>query len=286
MGEHCTSSPALTDWNRVTCIEIGGLDRIIVSMPAGTMPDMNPVTPTFHLTRAQQLYMVLGAVSITCLLISDVVGVKLFTIPLGGKVLGFDSITHTCGMLAFPITFIVTDITNEFFGKQAARRIAILSFTMALLAFVVINASLAMPNWDVPFNVPKSSFEDVFKSARVMYIASLTAYLVGTFSDIAIFGVLKRLTRGKLIWLRATGSTVLSQMLDSLVVTYLAFSLGRQLFPTPGSSPMPIPEVLSTAATGYTLKFVIAISLTPVVYLLHRVIKKSLGLMPVPAERA
>lgn len=237
-----------------------------------------------QLSAPQKLYLWLAAISVTCLLISDVVGVKLFRIPLGFKVLGVDSIVHTCGMLAFPVTFVITDVANEFFGKKAARRIAILSFSMALLAFALINVSLAMPSLDAPFNVRPESFDAVFGSARIMYIASLSAYLVGTLADISIFGLLKKLTGGRLIWLRSTGSTVFSQMIDSLVVTYLAFSLGRTLFPSPDTAPMPLAEVFKTAATGYSLKFVIALSLTPVIYLCHGLIRRTFGLSPAPAD--
>lgn len=236
-----------------------------------------------NLTRAQKLYLWLASISVACLLISDVIGIKLFRIPLGFSVMGVDAVVHTCGMLAFPVTFVITDIANEFFGRKAARRIAILSFSMALLAFAFINIALAMPYLDAPFNISKDHFESVFSSARVMYIASLSAYLIGTFCDISIFGLLKRLTGGKLIWLRATGSTVISQMIDSLVVTYLAFSLGRTLFPSPDTVPMPLPEVFKTAATGYSLKFIIALSLTPVIYLCHRIVKKTFDIQPVPA---
>ena len=237
-----------------------------------------------NFTRAQKLYLWLASTSVACLLISDVIGIKLFRIPLGFNVMGIDAIVHTCGMLAFPVTFVIMDIVNEFFGRKAARRIAILSFSMALLAFFFMNIAIAMPYLDAPFNISKEHFEAVFGSARVMYIASLSAYLIGTFCDISIFGLLKRLTGGKLIWLRATGSTVVSQMIDSLVVTYLAFSLGRTLFPAPDAAPMPIAEVLKTAATGYTLKFIIALSLTPVIYLCHGIVKRAFHLEPVPAS--
>jgi queuosine precursor transporter len=234
------------------------------------------------LTQAQKLYVWLACLSGACLLISDVLGVKLFSIPLPFKVFGITHIDHTCGMLAFPITFIITDLINEFYGKKAARRVTFISFTMAILAFAVMNLALALPSLDAPYNVRPGSFEDVFASARVMYVASLSAYLVGTLGDIAIFGVIKRLTGGKLIWLRSTGSTILSQMIDSFVVTYLAFSLGRKVF---GGEAMPFDAVLKTAGTGYALKFVIAISLTPVIYAGHWIIKNKLGMKPVQEPR-
>ncbi len=246
------------------------------------MPDIGPADP-HALSNAQRLFMWLSGISIASLLIGDVIGIKLFRIPLGFSLPvpggSTDTIVHTCGMLTFPITFLVTDLVNEFYGKRAARRIAVLSFSMALFAFAFINIGLAMPFLDAPYNVDPAAFNAVFGSARVMYVASLTAYLVGQFCDIAIFSGLKRLTGDRFIWLRATGSTVVSQMLDSLVVTYLAFSLGRRLFED-GAMAMSGSEVLRTAATGYMLKFVIAVAMTPLIYVGHRVIRRSLGMTP------
>lgn len=255
-----------------------------------TPPSATPHTHLTHaLTPAQRLYMWLSAVSIACLLVGDLLGVKLFKIPLGfsfsvpwadGPI---DSITHTCGMLTFPLTFLITDLANEYFGKKAARRIVYVSFAMGFVSFVAMNVALAMPHWDVPFNVNPGSFNDVFANSRVMFVASLTAYLIGSLSDVFLFSRLKRLTGGKLVWLRATGSTVVSQMVDSFVVTYLAFGLGRQLFPS-GTDPMPFNEILKTAATGYMLKFFIALALTPAIYLGRFLVQRYLGLVPLPPD--
>lgn len=103
----------------------------------------------------------------------------------------------------------------------------------------------------------------MFANARMMYVASLGAFLVGSLLDIAdCCGVMKRWTGGRMIWLRATGSTVVGQVFDSLIVSYLAFGLGRQLIPS-GSPPAPLPDILKIAATGYTLKFALAVGITP-----------------------
>lgn len=241
------------------------------------------------LTPAQRLYMWLSAVSVTCLLVGDLLGVKLFTIPLGFTFsvpwtdLPIDSITHTCGMLTFPLTFLITDLANEYYGKKAARRIVYVSFAMGFVSFAAMNIALAMPHWEVPFNVTASSFGDVFANSRIMFLASLTAYLVGSLSDVFLFSRIKRLTGGRLVWLRATGSTVVSQLIDSFVVTYLAFGLGRQIFPS-GAEPMPFPEILKTAATGYMLKFVIAIAITPAIYLGRFLVQRFLALKPLPPD--
>lgn len=241
------------------------------------------------LSAPQKLYLWLGATSIACLLVGDLLGVKLFRIPLGFSFrlpwsdAPVDAITHTCGMLTFPLTFLITDLVNEYFGKKAARRIVFVSFAMGFVSFAAMNVALAMPHWDVPFNVPSASFNDVFANSRIMFLASLTAYLVGSLTDVLLFAWLKSLTGGKLVWLRATGSTVVSQLIDSFVVTYLAFGLGRHLFPS-GTAPMPLPEILKTAMTGYTLKFVIAIGLTPAIYLGRFLVQRYIGLRPLPPD--
>lgn len=100
---------------------------------------------------------------------------------------------------------------------------------MSCFVFVVMNIAQALPYLDKPFNVTKQSFEMIFASAKLMYVASVAAYLVGSLSDIWLFGILKRLTRGRHLWLRATGSTVISQVIDSFIVSYLAFSLGKTM---------------------------------------------------------
>ena len=231
-------------------------------------------------TTPQLVYLWLCAVLVMSLLIADIVGVKLFKFSVGDL-----EIKHTCGMLSFPITFLLTDLINEYYGKKAARRAVWMALAMGGLAFVVVNAALAMPSWDVPFNVNRQSFEDVFANSRIMYVASLGAFLVGSLCDIAVFGWLKRLTKGRMVWLRATGSTVISQAIDSFIVTWLAFSVGRALFPS-GAAAMPMGEVLRTAATGYLLKFAIAVMLTPAVYGGRLLLTRGLGMKPIPASQA
>lgn len=233
------------------------------------------------LSRAQSAYLWLAMVFVASLLVADIVGIKLFRIPLPFPILGFDAIEHTCGMLTFPVTFLLTDLVNEYYGARAARRLTYLGLAAALFVFAVINIAQALPYLDAPYNVRREEFDAIFGSAKIMYIASLCAYLVGQLSDIAMFGFLKRLSRGRLVWLRATGSTVISQFIDSFVVSYLAFSLGRQLFADPANPPAPPSAIPAIAVTGYALKFVIAIAITPLIYAGRAAMRRWIGVEPI-----
>ena len=213
--------------------------------------------------------------------LADVVGVKLFEIPLPYPVFGHTTVEHTCGMICFPITFVLGDMINEYYGPKAAKQTVYIGLAMSILVFTVMNIAQALPYLDRPFNVSKDSFDMIFGSAKLMYIASVTAYLIGSLSDIWLFGIIKKATKGKFLWLRATGSTVISQVLDSFVVSYIAFSLGKTLN---GQPPASIPEVLNIAATGYGLKFALAASLTPMLYVLKSIMTDRFGLQPIPAE--
>ncbi len=243
-----------------------------MSQPPPTSPE------PFAMDVRARVYLWLSGVFITSLLIANVVGVKLFRFELN---LGPDwtiPISHTAGMLPFPITFLLTDLLNEYYGKKAARRVAWVAFAMAALAFVLIWAARELPILEgIPGTADDKSFETIFGSSSVMYIASIIAFLAGSMLDIGLFGFFKRLTGQRMVWLRSTGSTVISQVFDSFVVTWLFFQ-GLPLLmgqPTAG-----LEFVLKTAATGYVLKFFIAVALTPGIYLGRWVLKKWFGLVP------
>ena len=237
--------------------------------------------PPYTLSKQQFVYVVLTSIFITCLIVADVIGVKLFEIPLPFPIFGYKTVEHTCGMLTFPITFLLGDTINEYYGSRATKQTVYIGLAMSILVFGVMNFAQALPYLDKPFNVSKESFDMIFGSAKLMYVASVIAYLLGQLSDIWLFGVIKRVTQGKLLWLRATGSTVISQALDSFVVSYIAFSLGKTLT---GQIPASIPEVLGIAVTGYGLKFAISFAMTPFLYGLRYLMHNTFGLEPLPPD--
>lgn len=250
-------------------------------------PEIKPIiiatgeSSPYTLTKQQFLYVILTNIFVTCLIVADVVGVKLFEIPLPFPIFGHKSVEHTCGMLVFPITFLLGDIINEYYGAKATKQTVYIGLAMSLLVFGIINIAQFLPYLDKPFNVSKDSFDMIFGSAKLMYIASICAYLIGQLSDIWLFGVIKRITKGKLLWLRATGSTVISQFLDSFIVSYIAYSLGKSLT---GQIPATLPEIFNIAITGYGLKFAISLAMTPILYFLRYIMHDKFKLEAIPAE--
>ena len=242
---------------------------------------MNPASTKPHephpLTTPQRLYLWITAAFVTCLLVADLIGSKLFSV----HVLGFD-VLHSVAMIPFPVTFLLTDLLNEYYGKAAARRVVYIGLASAGLCFVFLLVGDVMPIASIS-PITQDQYDAVFGNARLMYVASLTAYLIGSMLDIFAFGAIKRLTGGRWLWLRATGSTVISQMVDSFVVTAIFFGSRKTLG---DGSPVTLRAILAIAATGYTLKFFIAIGLTPLIYAGHRVMHRWFGLQPLPADDA
>jgi len=220
-----------------------------------------------------KLFVVLAGVFTTCLVVGDIIGGKLIQTALFGQ-----TITLTVGMIPFPVTFLLTDLLNEFYGKRAARFVTWVGFAMALLAYTFIYIALSnpiaemttSPTWD---GVTASGFDNVFNGSKRMILASLTAYLIGQFTDIGVFHLLRRLTRGRFLWLRATGSTLVSQAIDTLTISTVAWY-----------GLMDAGTIFNIMLSSYTLKFLIALGLTPVIYAGHAMVQNLLGLEPVPHE--
>jgi uncharacterized integral membrane protein (TIGR00697 family) len=174
----------------------------------------------------------------------------------------------SAGIIPFPLTFVLTDLINEFYGKKGARFVTFVGLGMAIFAVGLLSITRVIPA--TPNSpIPHQAFEAVFGLSGRMFLASLTAYLIGQFLDIQVFHTLRRLTKEKMLWLRTTGSTVMSQLMDSLVVTFVAFS-GKLAFI----------DITHIAMNNYGVKFLIALSLTPICYLGHSIIVSLLGYHP------
>jgi uncharacterized integral membrane protein (TIGR00697 family) len=209
-----------------------------------------------HLSKSYKLFLILNSVFLTFLLMAEVIGSKLFTF------LGF---TMTLGVIPFPVTFIITDILNEYYGRKGVRLTTILGMAMVVIAYFLIVIGIAIPAMpSSPVN--DQAFEMVFFNSSLVIIGSITAYLVGQMIDIQIFHFLRIKTKGKMIWLRATGSTILSQLIDSFIVIFIAF--GQYL---------PLDKLFQISSTNFVYKLGVAILITPILYLAHHWIDSYLG---------
>ncbi len=215
----------------------------------------------------------LAGVFTTCLIVGDIIGGKLIELPMPGW-----TAVVTVGMIPFPVTFLLTDLLNEFYGKRAARLVTFVGFGCAVLSYVFIVIGGAIPiadfthaaDWE---GVTEASFANVFLGSQRMIIASLTAYLVAQLVDIFTFHALKRMTAGRMLWLRATGSTVVSQLVDTVTINFVAWS-GLLAFD----------QILNVILSSYVVKVLIAIGLTPLIYAGHAAIERLFGLTPVKVE--
>lgn len=220
-----------------------------------------------------KLFVVLAGVFTTCLVVGDIIGGKLIQTSLFGQ-----TITLTVGMIPFPVTFLLTDLLNEFYGKRAARFVTLVGFSMAVLAYAFIYIAAVIPiaemtrtdDWN---GVKHEAFDNVFMGSMRMIVASLMAYLVAQFADIGVFHLLRRLTRGRYLWLRATGSTVVSQAIDTLTISLVAWW-----------GLMGVGDIVNIMFSSYSVKFLIALGLTPAIYAGHALVQRFLALEPTPHE--
>lgn len=206
------------------------------------------------------LFTVLSAVFLTALLLAETTGGKLIQMAFGGVVF-----TLTMGVIPFPITFIVTDIINEYYGRRGIRFITILGMVMVLFALILLQVEMAIPAAAIS-PVPDVAFNTVFGVSARIIVGSLTAYVIGQFVDIAVFHAIRARTKGSMLWLRATGSTIVSQLIDSFVVLFIAFY-----------GPLSAGQIFEIGLTNYIYKFAIAVAITPVLYLVHAGVDRYLG---------
>lgn len=235
--------------------------------------------------KGTRLFLILGGFFVANTLMAEVIGVKLFSLEktlhldpanmtlLGESGLGF---TLTVGVLIWPVVFIMTDLINEYYGVKGVRFLSILTSIIIIFAFLVFYGAihLAPDNYWIGSQkengVPdmQAAFAQVLGQGMNIIFASLTAFLVGQLADATVFKKIKQITGEKGIWMRATVSTLVSQLIDTICVSYiyLYFSLGFSF-----------PRVTAIALTGYVYKFSVAILCTPIIYLIHHLIEEYLG---------
>lgn len=239
--------------------------------------------------KSTRLFIILGGFFITNALVAEVIGVKIFSledtlgmaranIPLFG---GHFSFHLTAGVLLWPVVFVMTDIINEYYGPKGVKFLSYLTIGLVAFSFIAYNAAIALKPSEY-FSIgngisnPDAAFRGIFGQGLWIIIGSMLAFLVGQVLDVLIFHRIKKITGEKSIWLRATGSTLVSQLVDSFVVIFIAFYVGKRL-QTGQGDPWTLKQVLVTGSGNYMYKFIVAILLTPVIYGIHSLIERYLG---------
>ena len=233
-----------------------------------------------------KVFIVLTAFFVANALIAECIGGKLFSLervfglaPHPFSLLGESGLTFTltCGVLLWPIEFIMTDIVNEYYGPRAVKRISYIAIGLICYAFLMFFVAIHMPAetsfWvgsQKEAGVPdmQAAFSGIFGQGMWIIAGSLIAFLVSQVVDVWAFHKIKKNTGEKHVWLRATGSTVISQLVDSFIVLFIAFKIGK------GWS---YQRVFAIGLVNYTYKFGMAIVLTPVIYLIEKGIESYLG---------
>ena len=247
------------------------------------------MTTTAFEKKKTTLFLVLCSIFLSNALLAELIGVKIFSgeallgLP-GAQIPVFPDFTLdfnlTAGAIIWPVVFITTDIINEYFGKEGVRKISIITVFVILYAFLVITIITGLPpaafwlevNNQTPAGQPfdiNYAFNSIYRQGGGIIIGSIGAFLLAQFLDASVFHWLRQLTGSKKIWLRATGSTLVSQIIDTVVVLFVAFYLFGN---------WSLKQVLAVSIINYLYKFTVAIVLTPLLYGGHYVIDHYLGL--------
>lgn len=242
--------------------------------------------------RPTRLFLILGGFFIANALIAELMGVKLFSLesslgidqlklPIFGNEFSFNL---TAGVLLWPVVFIMTDIINEYYGMKGVRFLSFLAIGLITYAFIMFQGAIHLVpagfwvgNYEAQ-GVPDAdkAYRAIFGQSSWIIIGSLVAFLIGQILDVFIFHKIKRMTGEKRIWLRSTGSTVVSQFVDSFVVLFIAFYIGPRVSGGQGQA-WSLNLVMTICVGNYIYKFIMAVILTPVIYLIHGWIERYLG---------
>ena len=235
-------------------------------------PDALPSRDPVFERRRQSLLLVLAGFFVGNALLAELIGGKLFQVPTS-----LHTFTLSCGVVLWPVVFIMTDIINEYFGRKGVRRLSILTAVIISYAFVAlwltgyVKAASFSP-------VQDPAYSQVFFQSRWIIVGSIVAFLLAQLIDVTVFWIIRRQTGHRFLWLRATGSTVVSQLIDTFVVGFIGLYLPWRLgYTAPDAPPFTFDHYLNTSTSGYIFKLLVAIGVTPVLYVVHAIIDRYLG---------
>lgn len=234
--------------------------------------------------RRNNLYLILGFFFLTNAIVAEFIGAKIFSLekslgidPLDLSILGDSfNIDMTAGVLLWPFVFVLTDVINEYFGPKGVRKLSYITVIMLIYSFIMVRIAMGLEGSDFWMFSSKNlgisnmtdAFNSVFGQGLMIILGSLVAFLIGQIVDAFVFAQIKKKSQNRFIWLRATGSTIVSQFIDSYVVLVVAFYFGGNYS---------LKWVLQVGTINYVYKLFMAILLLPLLYFIHHVIDRYLG---------
>lgn len=267
-------------------------DGLKSTTSASSEAEQVPLGPEIIQQKSSRLFIILGGFFVANALIAELIGVKIFAWettfglePLDFQLFGQPgALQSSAGVLLWPIVFIMTDLLNEYYGRRGIRFLSYLTVGLIIYAFFMIYGAIGLSpaDWWVSQNAEKGvpdmqlAFQYTYGQGLFIIVGSITAFLVAQIVDVLTFHRIKKSTGEKALWLRATGSTLVSQLVDSFVVLFVAFKLGPSLV-SGGADPWSWSQLAAVGVTQYTFKFIMAVGLTPVIYLAHYLIDNYFG---------
>ena len=222
-------------------------------------------------SKPTKLFIILGGFFITNALLAEIIGVKIFSLektfglaPLSIHLMGNDlSLNLTAGVLLWPVVFIMTDIINEYYGPKGVRFFSFLTAALIAFGFLVFYMAMALTPADFFISSKQGSgvpnmekaYRSILGQGGNIIIGSLVAFLLSQIIDVFVFHRIKKATGEKNIWLRATGSTLVSQLIDSFVVLFIAFYVGSRINNADGDFVWPFSLVMAVGIVNYLYKF-------------------------------
>ncbi|MGJ8591057.1 MAG: queuosine precursor transporter [Aquaticitalea sp.] len=206
---------------------------------------------------AQRIYFLLAALFVTSLVVSNLIFQKFFYwYPLDVEIFGTKLFEISVGILPYPVTFLITDLISEIYGKKRANDVVVVGIFTSLFSLLIVLISNHVPatSWSP---VDDGLFSKVFGSTAIAVTASMLAYLFAQFIDIQIFHFWKRVTKGKHLWLRNNFSTFSSQFVDTFTIVFLLCSFGI----------IEWDKFYGLLISGFLFKVLIALCDTPFLYL-------------------
>jgi uncharacterized integral membrane protein (TIGR00697 family) len=207
-------------------------------------------------SKKNTVYVVLAGIFITNAIVAELIG---------GKLINVGSAIMSVGILPWPVVFITTDLINEYFGEKGVKKLSLITACLIAYCFVLLYIALNIPAVKGENLITDTQFNSVFGQSMWIIVGSVAAFLISQLIDVTVFHYVKNRTGNKMIWLRSTGSTVISQLFDSFIVLGIAFWM---------TGKMTTEVYILSAFTGYFVKLIIAVFLTPLIYLGHYIIEK------------